>query len=90
MSEKPISPLRQRMTDDMTARQFKEKVQKRSRFRSSRPNHAIKSCTTGDDNGVSVNSQSAKGRSGENPSAVGCVAAASTSIHLIARPLRCR
>ena len=28
MSEKPISPLRQRMIDDMTARRFKEKVQK--------------------------------------------------------------
>ena len=28
MSDKPISPLRQRMIDDMTARQFKEKVQK--------------------------------------------------------------
>ena len=28
MSEKPISPLRQRMVDDMTARRFKEKVQK--------------------------------------------------------------
>ena len=25
MSEKPISPLRQRMIDDMTARRFKEK-----------------------------------------------------------------
>ena len=28
MSKKPISPLRQRMIDDMTARRFKEKVQK--------------------------------------------------------------
>jgi hypothetical protein len=28
MSDKPISPLRQRMIDDMTARRFKEKVQK--------------------------------------------------------------
>ena len=28
MSEKPISPLRQRMIDDMTARRFSEKVQK--------------------------------------------------------------
>jgi hypothetical protein len=28
MSEKPISPLRQRMIADMTARCFKEKVQK--------------------------------------------------------------
>ena len=28
MSEKPISPLRQRMIDDMTAHRFKEKVQK--------------------------------------------------------------
>ena len=28
MSEKPVSPLRQRMIDDMTARRFKEKVQK--------------------------------------------------------------
>ena len=28
MLEKPISPLRQRMIDDMTARRFKEKVQK--------------------------------------------------------------
>ncbi len=28
MSEKPISPLRQRMIDDMTARRFKERVQK--------------------------------------------------------------
>ncbi len=28
MSNKPISPLRQRMIDDMTARRFKEKVQK--------------------------------------------------------------
>jgi integrase/recombinase XerD len=28
MSRKPISPLRQRMIDDMTARRFKEKVQK--------------------------------------------------------------
>src|SRR5271165_2156217 len=28
MPEKPISPLRQRMIDDMTARRFKEKVQK--------------------------------------------------------------
>src|ERR1700756_958715 len=28
MSEKPISPLRQRMIDDMTARRFKEKIQK--------------------------------------------------------------
>jgi Phage integrase, N-terminal SAM-like domain len=27
MSDKPISPLRQRMIDDMTARRFKEKVQ---------------------------------------------------------------
>ena len=28
MSDKPISPLRQRMIDDMTARRFSEKVQK--------------------------------------------------------------
>ena len=28
MSDKPINPLRQRMIDDMTARRFKEKVQK--------------------------------------------------------------
>ena len=28
MLDKPISPLRQRMIDDMTARRFKEKVQK--------------------------------------------------------------
>ena len=28
MSDKPISPLRQRLIDDMTARRFKEKVQK--------------------------------------------------------------
>ena len=28
MSDKPISPLRQRMIEDMTARRFKEKVQK--------------------------------------------------------------
>ena len=28
MSDKPMSPLRQRMIDDMTARRFKEKVQK--------------------------------------------------------------
>src|SRR5271157_2818401 len=28
MSDKPISPLRRRMIDDMTARRFKEKVQK--------------------------------------------------------------
>src|SRR5271166_6991866 len=28
MSDKPISPLRQRMIDDMTARRVKEKVQK--------------------------------------------------------------
>jgi integrase/recombinase XerD len=28
MPDKPISPLRQRMIDDMTARRFKEKVQK--------------------------------------------------------------
>ena len=28
MLEKPISPLRQRMIDDMTARRFREKVQK--------------------------------------------------------------
>ena len=28
MSNKPISPLRQRMIDDMTARRFSEKVQK--------------------------------------------------------------
>jgi hypothetical protein len=28
MLEKPISPLRQRMIDDMTARRFKEKVRK--------------------------------------------------------------
>ena len=28
MSKKAISPLRQRMIDDMTARRFKEKVQK--------------------------------------------------------------
>ena len=28
MSDKPLSPLRQRMIDDMTARRFKEKVQK--------------------------------------------------------------
>ena len=28
MSKKPISALRQRMIDDMTARRFKEKVQK--------------------------------------------------------------
>ena len=28
MSDKPISPLRQRMIDDMTSRRFKEKVQK--------------------------------------------------------------
>ena len=28
MLNKPISPLRQRMIDDMTARRFKEKVQK--------------------------------------------------------------
>jgi hypothetical protein len=28
MSDKPISPLRQRMTDDMAARRFKGKVQK--------------------------------------------------------------
>ncbi len=28
MIDKPISPLRQRMIDDMTARRFKEKVQK--------------------------------------------------------------
>ena len=28
MSDKPISPLRQRMIDDMTARRFREKVQK--------------------------------------------------------------
>ena len=28
MLDKPISPLRQRMIDDMTARQFKEKLQK--------------------------------------------------------------
>ena len=28
MSDKPISPLRQRMIDDMTARRFKEKVQR--------------------------------------------------------------
>ena len=28
MSNKPISPLRQRMIDDMTARRVKEKVQK--------------------------------------------------------------
>jgi hypothetical protein len=28
MSDKPISPLPQRMIDDMTARRFKEKVQK--------------------------------------------------------------
>ena len=28
MLEKPISPLRQRMIDDMTARRFKEKVQR--------------------------------------------------------------
>ena len=27
MSKKPISPLRQRLIDDMTARRFKEKVQ---------------------------------------------------------------
>ena len=30
MSEKPISPLRQRMIDDMTARRFKEKVRRRT------------------------------------------------------------
>jgi hypothetical protein len=30
MLDKPISPLRQRMIDDMTARRFKEKVQKDS------------------------------------------------------------
>jgi hypothetical protein len=30
MSDKPISPLRQRMIDDMTARRFSEKVQKAS------------------------------------------------------------
>ena len=28
MTDKPISPLRQRMIDDMTARRIKEKVQK--------------------------------------------------------------
>jgi hypothetical protein len=28
MSDKPISPLRERMIDDMTARRFKEKVQR--------------------------------------------------------------
>ena len=28
MLDKPISPLRQRMIEDMTARRFKEKVQK--------------------------------------------------------------
>jgi hypothetical protein len=28
MPDKPISPLRQRMIEDMTARRFKEKVQK--------------------------------------------------------------
>jgi hypothetical protein len=28
MSDKPISPLRQRMIDDTTARRIKEKVQK--------------------------------------------------------------
>ena len=28
MSKKPISPLRQRLIDDMTARRFKEQVQK--------------------------------------------------------------
>ena len=28
MSDKPISPLRQRMIEDMAARRFKEKVQK--------------------------------------------------------------
>ena len=28
MSDKPISPLRQRMIDDLTARRFSEKVQK--------------------------------------------------------------
>ena len=28
MIDKPVSPLRQRMIDDMTARRFKEKVQK--------------------------------------------------------------
>ena len=28
MSNKPVSPLRQRLIDDMTARRFKEKVQK--------------------------------------------------------------
>ena len=31
MLDKPISPLRQRMIDDMTARRFKEKVQERLR-----------------------------------------------------------
>jgi hypothetical protein len=28
MSDKPISPLRQRMIDDMTARRFKERCRK--------------------------------------------------------------
>jgi integrase/recombinase XerD len=28
MLDQPVSPLRQRMIDDMTARRFKEKVQK--------------------------------------------------------------
>jgi phage terminase large subunit-like protein len=43
----------------------------RANSRSSRPNRAIRSSTTGDDNGVSVDTQSAKGRSRENLSAVG-------------------
>jgi hypothetical protein len=37
MPDKPISPLRQRMIDDMTARRFKEKVQEDKLTKRTRP-----------------------------------------------------